>query len=42
MKLKRYEMEDIIQQLHDEFIDSDEFIKYLKELDEYSEKYVSL
>lgn len=42
MKLKRYEMEDILQQLHDEFIDSDEFIKYLKELDEYSEKYVSL
>jgi hypothetical protein len=35
-------MEDILQQLHEEFIDSDEFIKYLKELDEYSEKYVSL
>jgi hypothetical protein len=42
MKLKRYKMEDILQQLHEEFIDSDEFIKYLKELDEYSEKYVSL
>ena len=35
-------MEDIHQQLHEEFINSDEFIKYLKELDEYSEKYVSL
>jgi hypothetical protein len=35
-------MEDIHQQLHEEFISSEEFIKYLKELDEYSEKYVSL
>jgi len=35
-------MEDIHQQLLEEFINSDEFIKYLKELDEYSEKYVSL
>ncbi len=35
-------MEDIHQQLHEEFINSDEFIKYLKELNEYSEKYVSL
>ena len=30
------------QQIHEEFINSEEFIKYLKELDEYSEKYVSL
>lgn len=35
-------MENIQQQLHEEFINSDEFIKYIKELDEYSEKYVSL
>jgi len=35
-------MEDIHQQLHEEFINSEGFIKYLKELDEYSEKYVSL
>jgi hypothetical protein len=35
-------MEDIHQQLHEEFINSDDFINYLKELDEYSEKYVSL
>jgi hypothetical protein len=35
-------MEDIYQQLHEEFINSDDFINYLKELDEYSEKYVSL
>jgi hypothetical protein len=35
-------MEDIFEQLHQEFINSEEFIKYLKELDEYSKKYVSL
>jgi hypothetical protein len=35
-------MEDIFEQLHQEFINSEEYIKYLKELDEYSEKYVSL
>jgi hypothetical protein len=35
-------MEDIFEQLHQEFINSEEFIKYLKELDEYLEKYVSL
>ena len=35
-------MENIHQQIHDEFINSEEFIKYIKELDEYSEKYVSL
>jgi hypothetical protein len=35
-------MEDIFEQLHQEFINSEEFINYLKELDEYSEKYVSL
>jgi len=35
-------MEDIHQQIHEEFINGEEFIKYLKELDEYSEKYVSL
>ena len=33
---------NVAKQLHEEFINSDEFIKYLKELDEYSEKYVSL
>jgi hypothetical protein len=35
-------MEDNFEQLHQEFINSEEFIKYLKELDEYSEKFVSL
>jgi hypothetical protein len=35
-------MEDIFEQLHQEFINSEEFIKYLKELDEYSENFVSL
>jgi hypothetical protein len=35
-------MEDIHQQIHEEFINGEEFIIYLKELDEYSEKYVSL
>jgi hypothetical protein len=35
-------MEDIFEQLHQEFINSEDYIKYLKELDEYSEKYVSL
>jgi hypothetical protein len=35
-------MESTLEQLHQEFINSEEFIKYLKELDEYSEKYVSL
>jgi hypothetical protein len=35
-------MENTLEQLHQEFINSEEYIKYLKELDEYSEKYVSL
>jgi hypothetical protein len=35
-------MEDIFEQLHQEFINSEDYIKYLKELDEYSKKYVSL
>ena len=35
-------MEDIFEQLHQEFINSEEFIKYLKELDEYSKNFVSL
>jgi len=35
-------MEDIFEQLHQEFINSEDYIKYLKELDEHSEKYVSL
>ncbi len=35
-------MEDIFEQLHQEFINSEDYIKYLKELDEYSEKFVSL
>ena len=35
-------MEDIFEQLHQEFINSEEFINYLKELDEYSENFVSL
>jgi hypothetical protein len=35
-------MEDIFEQLHQEFINSEDYIKYLKELDEHSEKFVSL
>ena len=31
-------MEDIFEELHNEFILSDDFIKYLKEIDIYSEK----
>ena len=31
-------MEDIFQELHDEFINGEDYIKYLKELDEYSKK----
>lgn len=31
-------MEDIFQELHEEFINSEDYIKYLKELDEYSKK----
>jgi uncharacterized protein (DUF1919 family) len=30
-------MEDIFEQIHNEFILSDDFIKYLKEIDIYSE-----
>ena len=35
-------MEDIHQQLHQEFVNSEDFLIFLKELDIYSEKYVSL
>ena len=35
-------MEDIHQQIHDEFINSEDLINYLKDIDVYSEKYVSL
>ena len=31
-------MEEIFEQIHNEFILSDDFIKYLKEIDIYSEK----
>ena len=31
-------MEDIFEQIHNEFILSDDFIKYLKEIEIYSEK----
>ena len=31
-------MEDIFEEQHNEFILSDDFIKYLKEIDIYSEK----
>jgi hypothetical protein len=31
-------MEDIFEELHEEFINSEDYIKYLKELDEYSKK----
>ena len=31
-------MEDIFEELHNEFILSDDFINYLKEIDIYSEK----
>ena len=31
-------MEDIFQELHEEFINSEDYNKYLKELDEYSKK----
>lgn len=31
-------MEDILEQIHNEFINSDDFIKYLYELNQYSEK----
>ena len=31
-------MEDIFEEIHNEFILSDDFIKYLKEIDIYSEK----
>jgi hypothetical protein len=32
-------MDDIFEQLHQEFIESEDYIKYLKELDSYSEKF---
>jgi len=31
-------MEDIFQELHEEFINSEDYIQYLKELDEYEQK----
>lgn len=31
-------MGDILEQIHNEFINSDDFIKYLYELNQYSEK----
>jgi hypothetical protein len=31
-------MEDILEEIHNEFINSDDFIKYLYELSQYSEK----
>lgn len=31
-------MEDIFQQLHEEFINSEDYFQYLKELDEYEQK----
>jgi len=31
-------MEDIFQELHEEFINSEDYFQYLKELDEYSQK----
>jgi uncharacterized protein (DUF1919 family) len=37
MKLKKYDMEDIHQQLHEEFINSEDFIKFLKEMEFYLE-----
>jgi hypothetical protein len=33
-------MENIFEQIHEEFINSDEFDIYLKELEIYSEKYL--
>lgn len=35
-------MEEVFAQIHQEFVDSEDFINYLKELDDYSEKIVSL
>lgn len=32
-------MDDIFEQLYQEFIESEDYIKYLKELDAYSEKF---
>ena len=31
-------MEDIFEEIHNEFINSEEFITYIKELNEYEEK----
>lgn len=31
-------MEDIFEEIHNEFINSEEFIVYIKELNEYEEK----
>lgn len=33
-------MEDIHQQIHEEFINSEEYLVYIKELEIYSEKYL--
>jgi len=33
-------MEELFEELHNEFILSDDFITYLKEIDIYSEKYL--
>ncbi len=40
MGLQKNNMENIFEQIHEEFINSDEFYFYLKELEIYSEKYL--
>ena len=36
--IKIKNMEDIFEEIHNEFINSEEFITYIKELNEYEEK----
>ena len=40
LKIIKTNMENIFEQIHEEFINSDEFDIYLKELEIYSEKYL--
>ena len=40
LKIIKTNMENIFEQIHEEFINSDEFGIYLKELEIYSEKYL--
>ncbi len=35
-------MDDIYQQIHEEFVNSDYFFQYLKELYEYEEQYIDI